>query len=235
MGMYGVLVVEDKQIIARQLASCVTASRWFDLVGVAGTSQQAIDIARREKPDLVLLDLSLPDSVADGFGVWDVLHKLAKVPDVIAVTGAGEVSVVELAQRYGACDYALKPVTRATITAKLDNYAYNRKQRPAVTVCSNQGQVDGIFEPRKPRRYRLPAGLQEATMNSVVCVLRAAPRPLRAAEVGEQVGIDRVTANRYLTYLCEEGIAERVPEHGRPGHPAFLYTLAPVWTPETRS
>jgi response regulator of citrate/malate metabolism len=232
--MFGVLVVEDKQIIARQLASCVTANRWFDLVGVAGTSQQAIDMARRGKPDLVLLDFSLPDSVDDGFGVWDVLHKLARVPDVIAVTGAREMSIVEKAQRYGACDYAIKPFTRAVISAKLDKYAYNRRQRPAVEVCASQSVVDGCF-PTAPRPDRLPAGLQRATRDSVVAVLRAAPGPLRAAAIGEQAGIDRVTANRYLSYLCGEGIAERVPEHGRPGHPAFLYTLAPVWTPGGRS
>jgi 2-polyprenyl-6-methoxyphenol hydroxylase-like FAD-dependent oxidoreductase len=33
-----------------------------------------------------------------------------------------------------------------------------------------------------------------------------------------------------VTTMCEEGVAERVPEkHGRPGHPAYLYTLAAAW------
>jgi response regulator of citrate/malate metabolism len=44
--------------------------------------------------------------------------------------------------------------------------------------------------------------------------------------------VDRGTANRYLNYLHDQGIAIRVPEHGLLGHPAFLYTLAPIWKPE---
>ena len=41
--------------------------------------------------------------------------------------------------------------------------------------------------------------------------------------------MERGTANRYLTYLCDQRIADRVAEHGRPGHPAYLYTLASAW------
>jgi response regulator of citrate/malate metabolism len=229
--MFGVLVVEDKQIIARQLASCVTGNRWFDLVGVAGTAQQAVDIAYREKPDLVLLDFSLPDSVGDGFGVWDVLHKLTRIPDVIAVTGAGEMSVVEKAQRYGAFDYALKPFTRATIAAKLDDYSQFRRRPPVRS--GTQKDIDDFFK-HKHRTCALPAGLQQTTQDSVVSVLRAAPGPLEAEEIAGLAGVDRTTANRYLKYLCDEGIAERVPQHGRLGHPPFLYTMVPDWKPGGR-
>ena len=67
------------------------------------------------------------------------------------------------------------------------------------------------------------------TLDSIVTVLRAASAPLRAAEVAERAGVERGTANRYLTYLCDQRIADRVAEHGRPGHPAYLYTLASAW------
>jgi response regulator of citrate/malate metabolism len=224
---FSVLVVEDERIIARQLASCVEAHRWYTLAGLAGTAQQAIDVASRAKPDLVLLDFSLPDSVWDGFGVWAVLHKLPKSPDVIAVTGAQETSIVERARQYGACDYALKPFTRAKISGILDTYAYNRRRRPSGPVVTQPDIPIVLGTTERP--LMLPAGLQEVTLNAVVAVLRAAPGSLQAAEVGERIGIDRVTANRYLKYLCKEGIAERVPERGHPGPPPFVYSLAPVW------
>jgi response regulator of citrate/malate metabolism len=59
----------------------------------------------------------------------------------------------------------------------------------------------------------------------------AAERPMRAAQIAERAGVERGTANRYLTYPCDTLIAEREAEHGRPGHPAFLYTLASIWEP----
>jgi response regulator of citrate/malate metabolism len=228
--MFGVLVVEDEPVIARLLASCVTGNRWFDLAGVAGTVELAVGIARREEPDLVLLDFCLPDAVAGGFAVWDALHQLPKVPDVIAVTALREVDTVAKAQRYGAFDYAIKPFSRDTIAAKLADYADFRRRRPAAQEYASQSAVDRYFNPRH-RTSALPAGLQAATLESVICVLRTADAPLRAIEVAVAASVDRGTANRYLTYLCDQGIAGRVPEHGRPGHPAYLYRLAPGWLP----
>ena len=50
------------------------------------------------------------------------------------------------------------------------------------------------------------------------------------AAAGAAAGVERGTANRYLTYLCDQRIADRGVEHGRPGHPAYLYTLASAWS-----
>lgn len=226
--MFSVLVVEDQPIVARQLAGCVDRSRWLTLAGTAGTAQQAIDMARRLRPDLVLLDFALPDSPAGGFGVWDVLHKLDKAPDVIAVTGAKEMSTVERAQRYGAFWYVIKPFTSAIVDAKLADFAEWRRRQLAGSDRTDQGRIDRYFSTRH-RRNLLPPGLLPGTLSSILGVLETADGPLRAYEVAEQAEVERGTANRYLTYLCDQGIAVRVPEHGRAGRPAYLYTLAPAW------
>jgi len=139
--------------------------------------------------------------------------------------------IVEKAQRYGAFDYTVKPFTCSTISAKLADYADFRRRQPPARSYASQSVIDRYFSP-KHRTRELPAGLQAATLETVVTVLRAAPGPLRAAETARLAGVDRGTANRCLTYLRDQGIAERVPEHGRPGHPAYLYTLAPVWGPD---
>jgi len=100
----------------------------------------------------------------------------------------------------------------------------------AAPPSADQSAIDRIFNPRH-RSSSPPPGLLPETLDSIVAVLRAADRPLRAAEIAERAGVERGTANRYLTYLCDQRIAERVPEHGRPGHPAYLYTLASIWEP----
>jgi response regulator of citrate/malate metabolism len=194
---------------------------------VAATEQAAIDMARHVCPDLVLLDIGL-STPTGGFDVWRVLHEMDKTPDVIAVTAAGDMSTVEKARRCGAFGYVVKPFTCATIDAKLADYTSYRRSAMAAPSCADQSVIDRIFNPRH-RSCSLPAGLLPETLDSIVTVLRAAQGPLRASEVANEAGVERGTANRYLTYLCDQRIAERVPEHGRPGHPAYLYTLASIW------
>jgi response regulator of citrate/malate metabolism len=225
--MFGVLVVEDKDVIARQLATCVAENRWLRLAGMAGTEREAIDLARLVRPDLVLLDFGLSAAMG-GFEVWRALHELDQVPDVIAVTAAADMGTVEMARRRGAFGYVVKPFTCATINAKLADYTSFRRLALAAPPRADQVAIDRHFNPRH-RSSSLPAGLLAGTLDSVVAVLRAAAGPLRAAEIAERAGVERGTANRYLTYLCDQRIADRAPEHGRPGHPAYLYTLASAW------
>jgi response regulator of citrate/malate metabolism len=227
--MFSVLVVEDNDLIARQLARCVSENRWLKLAGVAATEQDAIAKARRVCPDLVLLDFGLSTPLA-GFDVWHAMHTLEKVPKVIAVTAAGDMSTVQKAQDHGAFDYVVKPFTSATIHAKLADYVDNRRRQLAVPPHVSQATIDWVFSLRR-RSPVLPAGLERKTLESIVGALRAAATPLRVSEVADQVSVARETANRYLLYLHEQSIAARVREHGRPGPPPYLYTLAPLWNP----
>jgi response regulator of citrate/malate metabolism len=235
--MFRVLVVENEPAIAGMLEQCVSESRWLNLAGVATTKQEAIDMARRLDPDLVLLDFGLPESAGlpesktAGFDVWHFLHRCAKPPYVIAVTAASDMITVEMAQNHGVFGYVIKPFAPATIHAKLADYVDNRRRRTAAPPHADQEDIDRWLKLRH-RSISLPAGLQSETLDSVVMVLRAAEGPLRVAEIARRAAVDRGTANRYLNYLHDQRIAIRVPEHGLPGHPAFLYTLAPIWNPD---
>lgn len=223
--MFGVLVVEDNDLIARLLATCVSDNRWLKLAGVAATEQAAIDMAASMRPDLVLLDFGLTTPMG-GFDVWRYLHELET--DVIAVTAAAGMSTVMKARRCGAFDYVVKPFTRAIVDAKLAGYASFRRSAMKAPPRPDQIGIDRCITPPH-RSCSLPSGLLPQTLDSVAAVLRGAERPLRAVEVAEQAGVARGTANRYLNYLCDQGIAVRVPVHGPPGHPAYLYTLASFW------
>jgi response regulator of citrate/malate metabolism len=227
--MFSVLVVEDKPVVAQQLANCVSGNRWLTLAGAAGNGQQAIEMARRLRPDLVLLDFGLPVPMS-GFDVWRVLHEMDKVPDVIAVTGMQDMNTVERAQKYGAFGYVVKPFTREVIHAKLADYAEFRRRPVPAKPLPGQREIDRYLNPRR-RSCSLPPGLLPETLDSVLGVLRSAAEPMRAQEIADDAGVDRGTANRYLTYLCDQGIADRVAEHGRPGRPAYLYTVASTWDP----
>jgi response regulator of citrate/malate metabolism len=229
-GKFDVLVVEDKDVIARQLAKCVSENRWLNHAGTAASERAAIDMAGRLRPDLVLLDFGLSAPMG-GFDVWRALRELDTVPHVIAVTAAGDMGTVERAQLLGAFRYVVKPFTSATIEAKLADYTTFKRSAMSAPPARRVGQsaIDRLFHQRL-RSCSPPSGLLLETLEEIVRILQAAEQPLRACDVADQAKVERGTANRYLTHLCEEGIAERVPEkHGRPGHPAYLYTLAAAW------
>jgi response regulator of citrate/malate metabolism len=228
--MFDVLIVEDEPACARLLQKCVAGNRWLNLAGTARTRQQAIDAARRLRPALVLLDFGLPESRTAGFDVWRALHEMEPQPDVIAVTGVGEMSTVVKARKCGAFDYVVKPFTPAAMGARLAGFTDHRRRELAARERARQNTIDRLIHPAH-REGALPAGLDRVTAESVMTALQAASRPLRTAEIAEMAGVERETANRYLIYLCDQGIADRAPEHGRPGRPAYLYTIAPSWEP----
>jgi response regulator of citrate/malate metabolism len=234
--MFRVLVIENELAIAGMLGQCVSENRWLDLAGVATTKQEAIDLARRVGPDLVLLDFGLPESPGlpesktAGFDVWHLLHRFAQPPYVIAVTAAADMTTVEMAQNHGVFGYVIKPFAPATIHAKLADYVDNRRRRIAAPPHANQEDIERWLKLRF-RSCSLPSGLQSETLDPIVAVLQEAEEPLRVAEIARRAGVDRGTANRYLNYLYDQGIAIRFLKHGPPGHPPFLYALAPVWKP----
>jgi response regulator of citrate/malate metabolism len=235
--MFSVLVVEDEPAIAAMLEQCVSETRWLRLAGVAHTKQQAIVLASRERHDLVLLDLSLPESPGQrpsstvGFEVWRVLHELESPPYVIVVTADHNVSTLEKSDKRGAYRYMPKPFAPAAMKATLAWYADNRRRQLAARPPVGQLEFD-----RWRRPSSLPAGRLPENQEPIVEVLReAGDRGLRADEVADRVRIpgggrlDLSTAKRYLKNLCDLQVATRYLEYGNVGHPPYRYKLAPMW------
>jgi response regulator of citrate/malate metabolism len=226
---FSVVIVEDEPEIADLLKVCVSENRWLRPAGAARTREQAIAMIRCVSPDLVLLDFGLPDAANGGFDVWHVLQDLDPQPDVIAVTNASEMTTVDKARKHGAFAYVVKPFTPAVMADKLADYAHFRRLMRELSARLDQAAIDQQFG-RPQRPSRLPAGLDRERLRSIVRVLQTAGAPLLASEVGDRVGVSRETANRYLNYLHEKvGMADRTAVIQGPGHPAFLYQLAPRW------
>jgi two-component system cell cycle response regulator len=85
----------------------------------ATSSMEGLRLARELKPDLVLLDVAMPD--LDGIALCEILRAtpgLAKVP-VIFVTGSRMTSTAASAFKAGANDYVTKPVNRALLLQRV--------------------------------------------------------------------------------------------------------------------
>jgi two-component system, OmpR family, response regulator RegX3 len=108
-----ILLVEDETSITEPLAEALR-SEGFD-TEVAGTVAQALELARRD-PDLVLLDVMLPDG--SGLDVCRELRSRSQVP-IIMLTARGEESDRIVGLELGADDYVVKPFSAREVVARI--------------------------------------------------------------------------------------------------------------------
>jgi two-component system, OmpR family, KDP operon response regulator KdpE len=109
-----ILLVDDEVSIQRAMAPLLR-SRGY-IVTVAGTGREAVDLFERERPDLVILDLGLPDM--DGSDVCRQVRERADTPILILSARGGEKDKVAALDQ-GADDYVTKPFAPEELMARV--------------------------------------------------------------------------------------------------------------------
>jgi len=220
--MIRTLVVDDDFRVADLHCAYVERVKGFAVAGRAHTGAQALQSVDRLRPDLVLLDIYLPDM--SGLEVLQQLREDDPPPvDVISITAAREVESLRTAMRGGVVHYLIKPFLFATFEEKLLSYA-DAHERITRLGQAEQGDVDRIFGAlRTARNEPLPKGLSDATLYLIAQALKRSGSGLAATAVAEAAGVSRVTARRYLDHLCQLGKAELTMRYGSPGRPEHRY------------
>ncbi|GAA0399235.1 transcriptional regulatory protein [Acrocarpospora corrugata] len=218
--MKRVLVVDDDFMVARVNAGYVAKTPGFTVVAAAHTGRAAIAAVSEHTPDLVLLDIYLPDM--SGLDVLRALRGLASPVDVLVVTAARDIGTVRAALRGGAVNYLIKPFTAAALADRLRRYADTGRHLTALGVEARQEDVDRLFGSTRGTSP-LPKGLSQTTCALVAETLRRTGTDLSATEAADLTGLSRVSTRRYLEYLCASGRAELRPRYGTAGRPEHRY------------
>ena len=106
-----ILIADDEPIIRLDLRELLT-SLGYDVVGEAADGRTAVELARKLKPDLVILDIKMPE--VDGIDAAEVLHRERLAP-VVLLTAYSERELVERARRAGVAGYLVKPFRESEI------------------------------------------------------------------------------------------------------------------------
>src|SRR4029079_4128234 len=122
-----VLVIEDEQPIAEPLADALRREG-FD-VQLAGSAAEGLDAFSAYAPDIVLLDVMLPDG--DGRDVLRQIRQTSGVP-VLMVSARGEEMDRVLGLELGADDYVTKPFSAAELVARIRAVLRRTGETPAV-------------------------------------------------------------------------------------------------------
>lgn len=223
--MIRTLVVDDDAMavsVHRQFTERVDG---FQVVGEATTGAAALRAVEALRPDLILLDMYLPD-----LGGIDILRRIrasrTAAVDVIAITSAKDVDVLRSAMHLGVVHYIVKPFTFRIFRERLDSYAAARTQLDRMRAPA-QRDIDRLYgRLRTGGEESLPKGISAATLTHVTETLRGLADGLTATELAERVGFSQAVARRYLKFLHDTGAVDIAPRYGAAGRPEHLYRWA---------
>jgi response regulator of citrate/malate metabolism len=220
--MREVLVVDDDFMVAEIHRKFVDRVDGFTTVGAARTGAETLELAGTLHPDLILLDVYLPDMTG-----LDVLKRLRAAGDpvgVIMITAARELDTVSGALDGGAADYLIKPFEFPQLQAKLETFTA-RAEALSSASGADQSLIDSLFGSQggAPATVddALPKGLGKVTGQLVLDAARTAGE-VSSAECAELVGISRVSARRYLEHFLGVGALELRLQYGA-GRPERRY------------
>lgn len=221
MSQIDVVIIEDDPMVVEVNRGFINAVQGFRVAGVARTGREAIEMVKELIPELVLLDIYLPD--IDGVTTLQEIRRLGLPVDVIIITAAHNAETIQSVFRYGAIDYIVKPFKFTRLKAALNCYA-TLHNRFKCQGQMNQNEIDSLALSRGQQLDEgVPKGLNEITLKQVYLFLLKEGAALSAEEVAEGVGLARVTARRYLDFLEKSGRVILELQYGSVGRPVNRY------------
>lgn len=223
--MIPTLVVDDDYRVASIHAASVERVPGFHCVGQAHTAAEARTAIHDLEPELLLLDLHLPDE--DGLSLLRSLKSsTGRAPDCIIVTAGRDLEAVRTAMHLGAVYYLVKPFGFAQLRDQLEAYRRWREQVDSADQA-DQATVDTLYKLlRGPSTDAPTSAALPLTMAKILDAVTKATEPVSAADVAHRLGLSRPTAQRYLTDLQRRALIELDLEYGSSGRPIHRYRAA---------
>jgi DNA-binding NarL/FixJ family response regulator len=144
--MIKVLVIEDEPDTRENLLTMLEMEGFQPLVAPHGRA--GVELARRELPDLILCDISMPE--LDGYGVLEALRSSSETSSIpfIFLTAKGDLKDLRMGMNLGADDYLSKPAEVEEILAAIRSRLQRRQQNERATLDRVDFQPN--FESSKP-------------------------------------------------------------------------------------
>lgn len=225
-----VLIVEDDPMVAKFNRHYLDQLEGFECVGWAASAAEARELAEREEPDLLLLDLYMQQS--GGLDLLSSLRKSGSPVDAIIISAASDHTSIRKALQLGAVDYLIKPFEFERFRASLTDYRHDILMM-ARTERLSQDELDQLVRYRgaktgsEPGSSRLPKGLTDPTLRLVWSAVPEDGALVSTEEVAARGSISRISARKYLAFLTEIGALQMEMEYGGPGRPVYKYKQAP--------
>jgi DNA-binding NarL/FixJ family response regulator len=187
--MIRVLLADDQEMVRTGFRLILSAEDGVEVVGEAGTGVTAVELARRLKPDVVLMDIRMPD--LDGLAATKALTADPEPPRVVVVTTFDLDEYVYGALRAGACGFLLKDAgPRLLVEAVRAAANGDALVSPSVTV-----RLLAHLATRPKARPEVAGALSPRELD----VVRAVARGRTNSEIAAELFVSLSTVKTHLT------------------------------------
>jgi len=193
MDILRVLVADDHRLMLAAVRRALAEAEDFEIVGEVSVGSQVVPAARETKPDVVLLDLRMPE--LDGLACLERLQKHDPTIAVVILSSYSDEAQIEAARQAGALGYVVKTVEPVDL--------------PDVLRKAVSGQAFAVWGAEEPPRAAAAAGPTTLSERETV-VLQAVSRGLSNREIGRQLWISEQTVKFHLRNVYRKiGISSR--------------------------
>jgi len=226
--MIDVMIIEDDEVATKIYGQFIRKTEGFRVIASTSTGVQTKEVLNVVKPNLVLLDVYLPD--INGIELLWEMRKIHRGIDVILITASNDADTVSEAIRGGAFGYMIKPISIDQFVSTLQSYSIAHRKLKHTGEMS-QNEVDSLFYKKAAPKLNgiemndLPKGIDKITLKNVKDKIRAHAEIINTDELASLIGSSHSTARKYLEYLVFIGELDVKITYGTVGRPERKYKL----------
>lgn len=191
-----IVLADDHSVVRKGVREFLEEEPDIEVIGEASDGQQAVDLAVRLQPDVVVMDIKMP--LLSGVDATKRIRSSAPGVRVLALTAFDDDPYVFGLLEAGASGYVLKTAESAELV------------RAIRAVAAGQSALDPAIAPRLIARVAQPAPSGETLTERELEVLRLAARGLTNKQIGHDLDIsDRTVQNHLANMYAKLGVASR--------------------------
>jgi two-component system, NarL family, response regulator LiaR len=188
-----VLVVEDQNVVREGLVAILSFQSDIEVVGQACDGLQAVQMLRQTKPDVVLLDLVMPNQ--DGLTTIPQIKQITPDAQILVLSGFAEGDLIFNAIRAGAIGYMLKDATRDQLFQAIRDVSQGLASlHPSIALRV----IREISQPEKP------AQLSERLTRREIDTLRLIGRGYSNQEIADTLFVNDRTIAKYVSNILSK-------------------------------
>jgi DNA-binding NarL/FixJ family response regulator len=199
-----ILIAEDHTILSEGLRALLSREPGIEVVGIAENGQEAVAAAAALLPDLVLMDLSMPEM--DGLSAIREIRQRQINTKLLVLTAHKTEEHVRAALQAGANGFALKDVSHTELFMAIRSIARGKSYlSPEVSGCIVSGYLESGMRPG-------PCGLSDSLTQREVEVLRCVAEGRRNREIAQDLAISIKTVEKHRASVMHKLHMENAAE-----------------------
>jgi response regulator of citrate/malate metabolism len=227
--MINVVIIEDDPMVSMITEKIISSNKEFKVVEKFASGKGVIDYLLKNKVDLIILDMYLPDT--EGLDILEELRKeeerYDKYINAIFVTASNDRKHIERAFLLGIVDYLIKPFEFERLEEALDRY-FSKNSNLSISNILTQKELDNLYHKDTLSKVEkvLPKGISEKTLDKIMSTILSNPnKEWSSKDVADSIESSTVTVKKYLDYLAEIGEIKSNIYYGSVGRPEVKYKV----------